>query len=81
LRLRRRDGVKMLSDRYRLNLMSLKFGNNPPPFFWVEADGSSYNEALVLLGEKSERVEELQMDIVDLKEGYQHALQRLVGAK
>lgn len=40
-----------------------------------------YNEALVLLGEKSERVEELQMDIVDLKEGYQHALQRLVGAK
>jgi len=40
-----------------------------------------YNEALVLLGEKSERVEELQMDIVDLKEGYQHALQRLVGDK
>lgn len=40
-----------------------------------------YNEALVLLGEKSERVEELQMDIVDLKEGYQHALQRLVGGK
>ena len=40
-----------------------------------------YNEALVLLGEKSERVEELRMDIVDLKEGYQHALQRLVGGK
>jgi len=38
-----------------------------------------YNEALVLLGEKSERVEELQMDIVEIKEGYQHALQRLVG--
>jgi len=38
-----------------------------------------YNEALVLLGEKSERVEELQLDIIDLKEGYQHALQRLVG--
>jgi len=42
------------------------------------ADGR-YNEALVLLGEKSERVEELQMDIVEIKEGYQHALQRLVG--
>ena len=40
-----------------------------------------YNEALILLGEKSERVEELQMDIVDLKEGYQAALQRLVGDK
>jgi hypothetical protein len=40
-----------------------------------------YNEALLLLGEKSERVEELQLDIVDLKEGYQHALQRLVGGK
>jgi hypothetical protein len=35
----------------------------------------------VLLGEKSERVEELQMDIVDLKEGYQDALQRLVEGK
>ena len=37
-----------------------------------------YNEALILLGEKSERVEELQMDILDLKEGYQHSLQRLL---
>ena len=45
-----------------------------------EANGR-YNGALLLLGEKSERVEELQMDIVDLKEGYQHALQSLVGGK
>jgi hypothetical protein len=47
----------------------------------LEKVNCRYNEALVLLGEKSERVEELQMDIVDLKEGYQNALQRLVGGK
>ena len=46
-----------------------------------EVNVDRYNEALVLLGEKSERVEELQLDIVDLKEGYQHALQRLVEGK
>ena len=51
----------------------------PPP--QEEVNVGRYNEALLLLGEKSERVEELQMDIVDLKEGYQHALQRLVGGK
>jgi TATA element modulatory factor len=45
----------------------------------IQRFNGRYNEALILLGEKSERVEELQMDIVDLKEGYQHALQRLVG--
>jgi TATA element modulatory factor 1 TATA binding len=49
--------------------------------FYMFVTDCRYNEALVLLGEKSERVEELQMDIVDLKEGYQHALQRLVGDK
>lgn len=53
----------------------------PPPLVFRRLTWDRYNEALVLLGEKSERVEELQLDIIDLKEGYQHALQRLVGGK
>jgi TATA element modulatory factor len=55
----------------------------PLPFCFggMRVNLGRYNEALVLLGEKSERVEELQLDIVDLKEGYQHALQRLVEGK